>query len=275
MNGSIASNPSLPSASAVVVIRPEEGRRLIGRAVAGLPQVQARLRTGRMVIVGGSTTRHVAWSLTGEDPGLRSFAVGWVRDGQLGESPRDGRGPGPLLFEEGQQSRGWPAPLLERFDSGDIYIKGANAIDPQGNAAVLIGSPVGGTIGAALAILQARGGELILPVSLQKIIPSVPAACGLLGQGRVERVMGSPVGYIPIMAGCARIVTEGEALRLLWGVQATLVAAGGVDDCEGAIVLHLQGSREAVDGAWNLLQTLREETEKEHGGFLQSITTSG
>ncbi|MEO5363257.1 MAG: hypothetical protein H7838_06490 [Magnetococcus sp. DMHC-8] len=247
-------------ATAVVVIRPAEGRCLIGQAVAALPQVQARTRTGRMAIVGGSTTRHVAWALTGTDPGLASFAVGWVRDGLLGETPRAGRGAGPLLFENGHLTRGWPAPLLDRFESGDIYIKGANALDAQGNAAVLVGSPVGGTIGVALAILQARGGELILPVSLQKTIPSVPAACGLLGQGRVDRVMGSPVGYIPIMAGCATIVTELDALGHLCGVRATPVAAGGLDDCTGALILHLTGSRSQVDNAWELLMKVREQT---------------
>jgi hypothetical protein len=157
------------------------------------------------------------------------------------------------------QSRGWPAPLLERFAAGDIYIKGVNAIDPHGNAAVLIASPIGGTIGAALAIVMARGGELLLPVSLQKTIPSVPAACGLLGQGRIDRVMGSPVGYLPIMAGSATLVTEVEALRHLHGVRATPVAAGGVDDCHGAVVLHLRGTPEQIDQAWQRLQAIRQE----------------
>ncbi|MBF0461266.1 MAG: hypothetical protein HQL87_07715 [Magnetococcales bacterium] len=261
MNASIPSHGVPSTHTAVVVVRPEEGRRLIGQAVAGLPQVQAHTQAGRMVIVGSTTTRYVAWALTGLDPGQESFAVGWIRDGTLGETPRAGRGTGPLLFEEGVLTRGWPAPLLDRFGSGDIYIKGANAIDAQGNAAVLVASPAGGTIGAALAILLARGGELILPVSLQKTIPSVPAACGLLGQGRVNRVMGSAVGYIPIMAGCATLITEIDALRLLSGVQATPVAAGGVDDCTGAIVLHLQGSQDQVDQAWNLLTSLRETTD--------------
>ena len=110
------------SETALVVLSGEVSRRLIGRAVAALPQVQARKQAGRMVVVGGSTTRHVAEALTGEDPGLASFTVGWIRDGALGESPTQGRGPGPLLFDNGEVSRGWPGPLLERFEAGDIYI---------------------------------------------------------------------------------------------------------------------------------------------------------
>ena len=244
-------------ATALVVVRPEEGRRLIGRAVAQLPQVQARTRSGHMVIVGGSTSRYVAQSLLGEDPGGAAFSVGWIREGVLGETPRSGRGPGPVLFEEGVVTRGWPGHLMEQFGPGDVYVKGANALDPQGHAAVLMGSPTGGSIGVAITILSARGGVLILPVSLQKLIPSVPAVCGLLGQGCVDRVMGLDVGYMPIMAGTATLVTEVSAFQLLTGVRATLVAAGGVDDCEGALVFHLKGRTKEVEDAWNLLAELR------------------
>ncbi|MBF0191179.1 MAG: hypothetical protein HQL99_08635 [Magnetococcales bacterium] len=251
--------------TAIAVLRPGEGRRLIGMAVACLPAVQERLRQGRMVIVGGSTTRHVVTALMGEDPGRDRFAVGWIRDGQLGETPREGRGPGPYLFECGEVSRGWPGSLLERFQTGDVYIKGANAIDPAGHVAVLLASPVGGTIGAAMAILMARGGELIVPVSLSKLIPSVPAACRLTGQGRAIRVMGSPVGYMPILAGAATVVTEVEALAILTAgqVRAVPVAAGGVDDCEGGLVLALEGSRAAVESAMERLESLRRELSAE------------
>ncbi|MBF0342148.1 MAG: hypothetical protein HQL95_14480 [Magnetococcales bacterium] len=247
--------------SAVAVLRPGEGRRLIGLAVARLPAVRERLQRGRMVIVGGTTTRHVATALLGEDPGRESFAVGWIRDGALGETPKATRGPGPYLFEAGQVSRGWPAPLLERFEAGDIYIKGANAIDPEGNVAVLMASPTGGTIGAAMAILMARGGELIVPVSLGKLIPSVSAACRLLGQGRTFRVMGTPVGYMPILAGSATVITEVVAAGILseGRAEATLVAAGGVDDCAGSLVLAIQGEREAVDALMDLLEAMRRE----------------
>ncbi|MEO5377214.1 MAG: hypothetical protein H7832_05455 [Magnetococcus sp. DMHC-6] len=248
----------MEKSTALIVLRSEEGRCLIGRGVAALPQVQARRKNGRMVIVGGSTNRHVVWSLLGEDPGLATFAIGWICEGQLGETPTEGRGAGAFLFDQGEVGRGWPGPLLERFTTGDIYIKGANALDSQGNAAILLGSPVGGTIAVALGILRARGGELIVPVSLTKTIPSVAAACGLLGQGAIQRVMGTPVGYMPIMAGSATLVTEVTALKILYQVEATAVAAGGVGDCQGSIVLQIQGSNAHVQEAWNGVLAIRE-----------------
>ncbi len=256
--------PPGKNGTAVVVVRSGEGRRLIGKAVATLPQVASRRRAGRMVVVGGSTNRHVIRELLDQDPGRDPFAIGWIREGQLGESPRESRGEGPFLFEDGSVSRGWPGHLLERFGLGDVYIKGANAIDPEGNISVLMGSPVGGTIGAALTILLARGGKLIVPVSLQKLIPSVKASCGLLGQGRIGRVMGSmQVGLMPIMAGVATVITETEAFQTLFDIQATPVAAGGLDDCAGAMVFHLAGAPEGVERAWNTLMEIRKACDKE------------
>ncbi|MBF0589089.1 MAG: hypothetical protein HQL53_08180 [Magnetococcales bacterium] len=260
---SVENTPHTPSSgkngTAVVVVRPAEGRRLIGEAVAALPQVKQRQQNGHMVVVGGSTNRHLIRHLTEGDPGCASFAIGWIRAGQLDETPRETRGEGPFLFEDGKVSRGWPGHLLERFGPGDLYIKGANALDADGHVSVLMGSPVGGTIGAALTILLARGGELIVPVSMQKLIPSVPKSCGLLGQGVVGRVMGSmPVGLMPIMAGTATVITEVEAFKTLFNVRAIQVAAGGLADCAGAMVFHLQGAPDGIESAWERLLEIRQ-----------------
>ncbi|MBF0158349.1 MAG: hypothetical protein HQL58_02385 [Magnetococcales bacterium] len=236
--------------TALVVLQPEQSAALIGQAVAMLPQVIQRRQQGCMVIVGGSTTRHVVRYLLGEDPGRDSFAIGCIQHGRLGETDAGQRGPGAYLIQEGVVTRGWPGPLLSQFNKGDLYIKGANAVDAMGHSAILMGSPTGGTIGAAWSILMARGGELIVPVSLRKQIPSVMAVAGKLGHGRVDRVMGSPVGYMPIPAGFATVVTEIDAFRSLYQITATLVASGGWDDCAGALVFHLSGSATQVERAW-------------------------
>ncbi|MES9904498.1 MAG: hypothetical protein ABW168_17710, partial [Sedimenticola sp.] len=228
----------------------------IGQAVGQLPQVKRAATSGRMAIVGGTTTRYVVKALTDEDPGRDAFAVGWIKEGLLSESPAEGRGPGAYLFDQGEVGRGWPGELLQAFEGGDIYIKGANAVDPEGNAGILMAAPTGGTIGVALATLFARGAELIIPVSLQKLIPSIPAIGGLLGQGNVDRVMGSPVGYMPIMNSFATVITEIEAMHILFDVEAVAIAAGGQDDCSGSVTLHLHGTEEAIEQAWQAIQSL-------------------
>jgi len=240
----IGDNGEVEQETALVVLPPDTARSLIGKAVAALPQLKRAMANGRIIIAGGGTTRHVVRALLGEDPGHAAFAIGWIHDGEFAETPVTERGP----------SRGWPGPLLERFDRGDIYIKGANAIDADGNVGILLGSPTGGSIGSALPTLFARGAELIVPVSLQKLVPSIPAAGGKLGQRRLSRATGAPLGYMPIMAGFATVITETDAVRILYGLNATMVAAGGVGSCEGATILHVEGNASEVEA---LLEAIR------------------
>ncbi|MDH5184884.1 MAG: hypothetical protein OEX12_13460 [Gammaproteobacteria bacterium] len=245
------------TSTAIVVLTSEEGKDLIGRAVARLPQVVKAKASGHLVITGGTTCRYVAKDLMGEDPGRDSFAVGWISEGELGETPAEGRGPGPIFFDEGDAQRGWPGPILEKFQAGDVYIKGANAIDPAGNTGILMASPVGGTIGAALSIVYARGAELIIPISLQKLIPSIAAIGGKLGHGKVDRVMGTKVGYMPILAEYSTVITEVEAMQHLYGLKATMVASGGIDDCVGAVSLHVAGELAGIDKLFSDIEAMR------------------
>ncbi len=232
--------------TALVVLPPDLARRLIGQAVASLPQLQRAMVDGRIVIAGSGTTRYVVQALLGEDPGHTPFTIGWICKGRFSETPPRERGPGPYLIDHSHLSRGWPGELLEQFDAGDIYIKSGNAIDTAGNVGILLGSPTGGAIGSALPIIYARGAELIIPISLQKLIPSVTAAGGKLGQRRLSRATGATLGYMPIMAGFATVVTEVDALRILFQLQATMVASGGSNDCEGAVTLHVEGDAENI-----------------------------
>ncbi|MEG3638925.1 hypothetical protein [Magnetococcus sp. PR-3] len=244
--------------TALLVLRTEESKQLIGQAVAQLPQVQSATHKGHMVVVGGGTTRYVAQALTGQDPTTEHFAIGWIHEGALGETDQTNRGPGPFIWENGQTRRGWPADVLQNYGAGDIYIKGANALDVEGNVGILMGSPTGGTIGAAYTILLARGAELIVPVSLEKLIPgSVFAAAGLLGQQRIDRVMGDPVGMMPIHHLNATVVTEITACALLYRLKATAVSAGGVEDCRGGVTLHVEGHEADIEQLWLYLQRLR------------------
>ncbi len=232
--------------TALIVLPPDTARHLIGRAVAELPQLKRAMVNGRIIIAGGGTTRHVVQSLLGEDPGHAAFSIGWIQGGAFAETPVKSRGPGPYLIEHSHVSRGWPGPLLEQFEAGDIYIKSGNAIDAEGNVGILLGSPVGGGIGSALPIIYARGAELIIPISLTKLVPSIPAIGGKLGQQRLSQATGAPLGYMPIMAGFATVVTELDAIRILYDLTATMVASGGAEDCEGAVTLHVAGSAEKI-----------------------------
>jgi len=146
---------------------------------------------------------------------------------------------------------------IKEVTAGDVFIKGANAVDTQGHAGVLLASAVGGTIGAILGIVASRGIHLIVPVGLEKLVPSVIAGSRHLGQGTAKRVMGHQVGLMPLVN--AQVVTEIQALETLAGVSAVHVSSGGISGSEGSVVLALEGNESDVDRAYEIVLSVKGE----------------
>ena len=97
------------------------------------------------------------------------------------------------------------------------------------------------------AILNAGGIPLIMPIGLEKLIPSVPEAASGWGQLTLSYAMGLPCWLTPVSTGL--VITEIQALGLLAGVRARQVAAGGVGGSEGAVILLLEGREEHLNEA--------------------------
>lgn len=239
------------SESALVVLTPNESKRLIARAVPKLPQVAAALDQGYLLIAGGTTNGYIAREMSGRDIDPQMYTVGRVYAGMLDHTPEDGRFK-PVILKDGQPVDEEWAQVLEKLGPRDVFIKGANAIDLQGHAGILASNPRGGTIGQAWGILTARGVNLVIPVGLEKLIPSVEAAASHSGQGRFTYHMGRTCGLMPITTGF--IFTELEALELLFDVHAVQVAAGGQGDSQGAVVISFHGADENVQAAFEFIK---------------------
>ena len=140
---------------------------------------------------------------------------------------------------------------------GDIVIKGANAIDPQGNAGVLAANNQGGTIGGVMSFLAVRGIPVIMPIGLEKSVASVIDASNGWGQLTQSKSMGLNVWLYPVTSGL--VVTEIQALGILAGVAVRHVASGGIAGSEGAVVLLIEGSERDVNKAWDLVQSVKDE----------------
>ncbi len=138
----------------------------------------------------------------------------------------------------------WPE-VLQHFTGLDVFVKGGNALDPEGNVGILVGGKNGGTIGAAYGHLVALGAHLILPIGVEKLIPSVTEASRALGQLPLDAPYGMPCGLFPVAYGT--VVTEVEALRLLYGLKAVHVHSGGVGGSEGAVGLVAHGDESACN----------------------------
>jgi hypothetical protein len=92
---------------------------------------------------------------------------------------------------------------------------------------------------------------------LEKLVPSVPAATRITGAKTLDYSIGADFGMYCLTG--VKAVTEIVALHSLFGVEATLVAAGGVGGCEGAVVLVITGADAAVQSALGLVEQIKGE----------------
>lgn len=244
----------------IVVLNPSESKRLIARAVVGLPEVKQAYAEARLAVTNGSTNSIVLEELTGEKVAPHSYSMGMVADGLLTTSAKDDRVP-TRFFVKGEIVEMESRDFYKTLERGDVVIKGANAVDDSGNAGVLVGNETGGTIGALIGIACVRGIPLIIPVGLEKLVPSVADAAAGWGQLTLDYAMGLPCWLTPVTTGL--VVTEIQALGLLAGVKARLVAAGGIGDSEGAVILLLEGREKNLNEAIEVVKKVKGEPRVE------------
>ncbi|MCX6674028.1 MAG: hypothetical protein NTY37_09650 [Methanothrix sp.] len=245
------------------VLTPAAGKRLIGKALAAHPAVQAASRSATLVIIAGTTNGYVAEEILlglGQADGFskkrffRGIVLSPGRTTEEGRLPNESSFPGDVVIVNGIWQKGKTIfDVVDELKEGDIILKGANSLDlVQRQAAILIGHPRGGT---TISILQAAVGKrvrLILPVGLEKRVPGdlIELAARMNAPG------SSGFRMLPVPG---EVFTEIEAIRLLTGAKAELVAGGGVGGAEGAVWLALRGSEEQMEKAEELMREVSGE----------------
>lgn len=248
---------------AAFAFTPSESKRLIGRAVAAMPEVRAALVDDLVVIAHGSTNVFVAEEIIGAMPRPRgTFLSGQIFNGVMCQTEPDEKGP-MLVLDRGRLVPPKPTmgKVLDDGGPGAIVIKGANAVDPDGHAGVFCAHPGCGTIGFAYGYISGRGVQLIVPVGLEKLVPSVPKAARQLGHDNLYYHTGFEIGMLPLVN--ATVVTEITAFRILFGLDAVHVGSGGVSGSEGTVVLVATGEKEALDAAIAAIETIKGEPRLE------------
>jgi hypothetical protein len=232
------------------------GKRLIGIAMAQHPEVKAVLEHGTLVIIAGTTNGYVAEEV------LKSLgtAEGFSREGYRrgltvapGAKAMQADFPGDVVIADGKWAKGKTImDVAGELKTGDLILKGANAFDARGQAAVQIGHPQGGTIMHAVAAVIGRRVRLIVPVGLEKrVLEDVDV---------LARRCNAPGGKGPrLFPFPGEIFTELDAIQLLTGAEACLLAAGGICGAEGAAWLGVSGTDEQVQAAADLIRSVRDE----------------
>ncbi|AGA69392.1 hypothetical protein Desdi_1944 [Desulfitobacterium dichloroeliminans LMG P-21439] len=244
---------------AVFTLTPSESKRLIAKGVKALPTMIKALQNHTLILAGGTTNAFLLDELLGNNLAEKSrYTVGMIAAGKLGESKTDQR-IHPYVFSKGKpldSSFHWKDYLPE-LKAGDIFIKGGNAVDSTGLAAVFAADSMGGTIGAAFGPLFARGVQLIVPIGLEKMIPDVREAVEFMNAGPVDEAMGNKAGLVPMLG--ATVVTEITALETLYKIKAKCIGAGGIAGSEGAITIVIEGEDSVVREALATIHSLKGE----------------
>lgn len=239
---------------------PSEGKRLIGKAVAALAPVQTALREGTIIIATGTTNAYVFEEIMGrklEDKGF--FTAGVITARGCGLTVPEKRYKHQVIVK-GKVTETETAELpkvLREMGSNDVFIKGANAIDPYGSAAIMLGGGAGGTIGTCWGYVSANGVKFIIPVGLEKLVPcSLMDVSQRTGNKKIDKSIGTGVG---LMVVSGEIITEIEAFNILTGAEAIPIGGGGIDGGEGSRTFIIQGDEEAIKLCESTVKAIKGE----------------
>jgi len=246
------------------VLMSSAGKRLIAKALASHPDILSVLKTGTLVIIAGTTNGYIAEEILvsiGQAGGFdrRKFARGIVlppsrptlESGRLAD---ESVFPGDVVIVKGTWQKGKSIfDVADELQEGDLILKGANALDmARKRAAILIGHPTGGTVGASLQIMAKKRVKLMLPVGLEKRIDGDLDA--------IAEKLNAPSARGPrFWPISAPVFTEIDAIESLTGARAELIAGGGVCGAEGSIRLAVSGTADQMNAADALIGTIVSE----------------
>lgn len=246
------------------VLTPAAGKRLIGKALAAHPVVSSVLKAGTLVIVAGTTNSYVAEEVLAsigqekEFSGRRFFrGVTLPRfrpTTNAGRLPDESKFPGDVIIKNGIWQKGRTIyDVADDLKKGDLILKGANALDLfHKRAAILIGDPKAGSAGVALQAVSGRRVQLIIPVGLEKRIDG--------DLDKIAQKINAPSAtgprFLPVPG---QVFTEIEAIKLLTGAEAEIVAGGGVCGAEGSVWLVISGTEKQMKDADSIIEMIISE----------------
>lgn len=246
------------------VLTPAAGKRLIGKAIVKHNAVVDALKKGTVVIIAGTTNGYVAEEILKYLGQEKNFQRAHFYRGIIlpphrpttstGRSYDQSKFPGDVIIRKGKFQKGKTIfDVVDGLSEGDVIVKGANAVNLiQRTAAVLIGAPNAGTIGASVPAVVGRRVKLILPVGLEKRVYD--------NIDELTARMNAPGVHGPrLMPAPGEIFTELDAIELLTGASASLVASGGVSGAEGSVWLAVSGKPAQEKAAETLIKSVVNE----------------
>lgn len=257
---------------AQVVLTPTESKKLISKAIAGMRLVRSAAAEGMVVVQPSSSTYFLIEELTGIKPDSNYWVCGIVTPRgtcmEMGTMIGD-YFPGDIKAGPGEFRNWWVirhgslikgekiSGILEQVKSTDVFIKGVNSIDPQGNIGILIGDPAeGGPLGYIFSAWRKKSFNWVFPVGLEKLIPvNIHEASREAKLAKYDYAMGLPTGlFVCPVDKTINKVNEIDAIKMLSGAIAIPISAGGLGGAEGAITMVIRGDKEQVTNAIEVIE---------------------
>lgn len=226
-----------------ISLTPSAGKQLIALALAQNEEVLKAAKEHTLVIVAGTTNTYIAKAVL-EAIGESGFTGKHFFRGIVSGQPVPSDLPemdGDVVIENGRWIHGRTvqeaAPELK---NGDMILKGANAVELRtGDAAVLIGHPMGGTLAGIMQASIGRRVKVMIPVGVEKRVEGpVSELCHLCNDPEAS---GVRLAQAP-----GKAYTELDAIQELTGASAHLIAAGGVCGYEGIAWFQCTGTDEQL-----------------------------
>ena len=219
-----------------------ESKRLIAKAVVSLPEVKEALKNGKIILKGGTTVSAICEEMVGMPLRISGRITG---RGTVTSNDSSREHAHSVLIEKGSV-KNIDETIIEvsqGLGRRDVVIIGGNAIDVNGNVAMMAGAPGGGNPGGAISGMLAQGARLIIPIGLEKLIPGfIQEAVKAAGRDK-DLSYGMAVGLIPLIG---KVVTEKDAAEIISDVRCTVIGRGGIDGAEGSTVMDVAGEEVEV-----------------------------
>ena len=251
-------DPGKDKIAALVTLNPAASRRLIAKATVQLPEVKAAMKKGYIIIARGITSAYVSeemFNIKVEPKTHQTFGL------VVNSATNGNTAPPPCtmhVLKDGKPIENADSGVeIKNFGPNDVFIKGANAVDRDGNAGIMASSLKGGTWGMFTPHVTVRNSHLIITVGLEKMVSSVMDASNHSGVYYYKWSLGLPAKLVPAIT--AKVVTEIQALGLLAGVKAYHICSGGVGGSEGAVTLSVEGDETHVKKALDLVNSIKRE----------------
>lgn len=224
-------------------LTPAAGKAFIAKALCSREDIRKAMQEKTVVVITGTTNRALGkelLALAGEaEDNLETFYRGIVKPAELklpaAEPVCD------LVFVKGKRVFGKNIyDMQPALGEGDIVFKGANAVNlKDGEAGILIGNPVSGTIIPAMQAQVGMRTRLIHPVGVEKRVEAPIHKLALL-----INAPGTP--GLRLFPSGGEVYTEMDAFREFGAEEVELVSAGGVGGMEGGCFFYVSGSDKVI-----------------------------